>query len=120
MSKEYLEEMRKLERQQNDLTSQYDTDEENLNLNDFQKLTNSNIRYAPNEGETWKQYAIRLAIYCELSSEKSRKTHIDGPRKSWWTHRSAQGCFMCEDMNLIHMQLRTITAMANQYPNNKF
>ncbi len=119
MSEEYLRQMRKLERQEADLTSQY-TNELTITPDDYKKVINANITYAPHKGETWSNFAVRIKIYAGLASEKSRKTHIDGPRKAWYTHRSSLGCFMCEDMNLISLMSRVIDEMASKSPNNTY
>ncbi len=119
MSEEYLRQMRALERQEKDLTSQY-TDLEKIDVDDYKKVVNANITYAPHKGETWVQYAERLHIYADLAAEKSRKTHIDGPRKAWYTHRSSLGCFMCEDMNFISLLCRVVTEMALLHPDTRF
>ncbi len=118
MSEEYLRQMRKLERQENDLTSQY-TNELTIQPDDYKKVINANITYAPHKSETWSNFAIRIKIYATLASEKSRKVHIDGPRKAWYTHRSPS-CFMCEDMNLISLMSRVIDEMASKYPDNQY
>ncbi len=119
MSEEYLRQMRLLERQEADLTSQY-TDLEKIDVNDYKKVVNANVTYAPHKGETWRQYAERVMIYCDLSAKKNRLTHIDGPRKAWYTHRNPMGCFMCEDTNLISLMRRVIAEMATLYPDNRF
>ncbi len=49
MSEEYLRQMRQLERQEADLTSQY-TDLERLDKHDYKKVINANITYAPHKG----------------------------------------------------------------------
>ncbi len=105
--------------QENDLISQY-TDEEKLDKNDYKKVTNANIDYAPHRGETWNEFAGRIKIYADLNAEKNRLTHIDGPRKAWYTHRNPQGCFMCEDTNLISLMRRVIAYMAWKFPESKF
>ncbi len=119
MSEEYLRQMRKLERQEKDLTSQY-TDLEKIDSNDYKSVINSNISYAPHKGETWENFALRIEIFADLNAETSRKTHIDGPRKAWYTHRNPMGCFICSDMNLISLMKRVIKEMSNQYPQNRF
>ncbi len=119
MSEEYLRQMRQLERQEADLTSQY-TDLEKIDKNDYYKVVNANVSYAPHKGETWKEYSERLRIYAKINADKNRLTHIDGPRKAWYTHRNPMGCFMCEDTNLISLQLRVIAEMASLYPDNRF
>ncbi len=119
MSEEYLREMRKLELQEKDLTSQYN----NVQLkdpNDYKNVTNANVTYSPYKGEKWAEYAMRIAIYADINAKKNRLTHIDSPRKSWWTHRNPAGCFMCEDTNLISMLVRVITQMGGVSPDNRF
>ncbi len=120
MSEEYLREMRILERQQNDLTSQYDTKEENREIYDYKDITNANIEFTPHKSETWKDYSNRIKIYAKISAEKNRLTHIDGPRKAWYTHRNAAGCFMCQDTNLISVLVRIVSLMGAKYPKNTF
>ncbi len=119
MSEEYLRQMRLLERQEKDLTSQY-TDLEKIDVNDYKKVVNANVTYAPHKGESWRDYSNRLAVYANINAEKNRQTHIDGPRKAWYTHRNPMGCFMCEDTNLISLMRRVIDEMASLYPDNRF
>ncbi len=119
MSEEYLRQMRKLELQENDLTSQY-TDLEKIDKNDYYKVVNANVTYAPHKGEDWKTYSTRLGIYAKINADKNRLAHIDGPRKAWYTHRNPMGCFMCEDTNLISLMCRVIAEMASLYPGNRF
>ncbi len=119
MSEEYLRQMRELERQEQGLKSQY-TNEEKLDSNDYRSIVNAGVDYAPTRGETWAQYSDRIAIYAKINAEKNRLTHIDGPRKAWYTHRSPQKCFMCEDTNLISCMRRVIGLMSIQYPKQRF
>ncbi len=119
MSEEYIRALRKLERQEKDLNSQY-TDEERLDRNDYVDIVNSKSVCTPEKGETWQHYADRVSIYAKIQADKNRLTHIDGPRKAWYTHRSPMGCFMCEDTNLIAVMRRIIGLMAIQYPENRF
>ncbi len=115
MSKEYLEEMRKLEHQEQHLTSQY-TDEEKLDSNDYRSIVNAPSICTPEKGERITHYADRLQIYCKIAAEKNYKTHIDGPRKAWYTHRNPMGCFMCEDTNLISVMRRVVGLLAIENP----
>ncbi len=119
MSEEYLKQMRKLEMQEADLTSQY-TDLEKIDVNDYKKVINSNITYAPHKGESWKEYANRIKIYADINAKQNRLTHIDGPRKAWYTHRNPQGCFMCNDTNLISLMVRVLDEWSSVYPNDRF
>ncbi len=119
MSEEYLRQMRILERQEKDLTSQY-TDLEKVDVNDYKKVVNANVTYAPHKGETYKEYGNRIRIYANINATKNRLTHIDGPRKAWYTHRNPMGCFMCEDTNLIALMVRVINEMADNTPDTTY
>ncbi len=119
MSEEYLRQMRALELQEQHLTSQY-TNEPKLDPNDYKNVVNARLNYAPKKGMTWQQYADKISIYTDLAAEKNRLTHIDSPRKAWWTHKNPMGCFMCEDTNLIAVLEKVIKLMACQHPDNIF
>ncbi len=119
MSEEYLRQMRELERQEEHLKSQY-TDAEKMDVNDYKKVINSTVEYSPNKGESWMEYAKRVMIYAHINAEKNRLTHIDGPRKAWYTHRNPMGCFMCQDTNLISMLVRVLGEMSAVSPDNRF
>ncbi len=119
MSKEYLDEMRKLETQTEHLNSQY-TDEQKMDENDYHNIVNAQSICTPERGEQLTHYADRLQIYCKIGAEKNYKTHIDGPRKAWYTHRNPMGCFMCEDTNLIAVMRRVIGLLAIEFPSFKF
>ncbi len=116
MSEDYLNQLR---REEQDLTSQY-TNEEKLDINDYKTIVNAGLSYAPERGERLSHYHDRLGIFIKLAAEKNRKTHIDGPRKAWYTHRSPMGCFMCEDMNMYHVLFRVLGLLVISYPDYKF
>ncbi len=130
MSEEYLRQLRlleetnpgiieQLERQEKGLINKY-SNEERLDPNDYKNIVRARLKYTPKEGQKWTEYAGGLQIYTDLAAEKNRLTHIDGPRKQWWTHRNPMGCFMCEDTNLISAMLKVIKLMASQHPDNIF
>ncbi len=119
MSEEYLRQMRELERQEDNLTSQY-TDKEKMDPNDYKHVVNAGLDYAPHRGETWESYIDRLTIYTKIQNKLNYDTHIDGPKKAWWTHRGAGPCFMCQDTNMINVMRRVIGLMSIQYPKNVF
>ncbi len=119
MSEEYLRQLRELERQENNLKSQY-TSEEKMDPNDYKNIIHARLKYTPKQGETWQKFSEALAIYTDLAIEKNRNIHINGPRKAWWSHRNPMGCFMCEDVNLISAMLKIIKLMASQHPDNVF
>ncbi len=120
MSEEYLRQMRELERQEKGFTSQYDNNEKLLDPNDFKTVVNADLDESPKTGQTWAQYSDLLRVHIKIHQKKNFKTHVDGPRKAWYTHRSPMGCFMCEDINLIALLGRVIGLMAIQHPDNRF
>lgn len=120
MSEEYLKQLRELERQESHLKSQY-TDDEKLDSADFyHTVVKSQLDESPEKGMTWSQYADKVKVYSKIHSTKNYNTHIDGPRKAWYTHRSPSGCFMCENINFINLMARVIGLMALQHPDNRF
>ncbi len=116
-----MAELRKeeLRRQESNLFSQY-VDSEKLDPNDYSSIVNAKIICSPEGGESWAHYADRLQVYVKIAAEKNYKTHIDGPRKAWYTHRNPMGCFMCEDANLIAVMRRVVGYMATKYPDITF
>ncbi len=119
MSEWYLKELRKIERQRNDVNDKYNTLDKITNPNDIEKLINSSLKYSPRHGQTWSSYATELATHIKYADEKNIKTHIEG-KTQWYTHRSPLGCFMCEDIAMRHTMHTIIIAMANKYPKEQF
>ncbi len=120
MSEEYLRQMRDLERQENNMTSQYEN-KDKMDPNDYKHIINApSIDYAPHSGETWESYIDRLTVYVKIANKLNYDTHIDGPKKAWWTHSGAGPCFMCNDTNMINVMRRVIGLMSIQYPKNVF
>ncbi len=112
-------ELEKLELQQKNLRDNYNTLDPAINLNDAERVLNSNLRYAPQKHHTWETYAMELKTHVHYANEKNRKAHIEGKRP-WYTHRSPLGCFMCEDIAIMNVMLQVIQSMAKQYPKQPF
>ncbi len=120
MSKEYLEELRKLELQEKQLRDRYNTEEESLDPHDFKRIVNADIKLAPQTGEKLKHYIEKLKIYQEISHKKNWDTHVDNPYKTWRTHKIPLGCFMCEDQQFIRVILQVLEVLSSRYPKDKF
>ncbi len=102
------------------IEDQYNTLNEPLDIHDISQKVNKPHKFAPQEGQTWSSYVDQLAIYVKYAEEKNTSTHINGPRRAWYTHRSSSSCFMCEDVDLHHVMLATMRAMAKQYPSQVY
>ncbi len=116
----YNKEMEKLERQQRELRDRYNTLEAAQQEEDFKNVINTTntLDYAIRKGETLEQYLTRLNIYRDLAHKKNWKIHvvIGAHGKPWYTHKSANGCFMCEDTNLISYMYNLLLAIAAKHP----
>ncbi len=131
MSKEYLDEMRKLEQEETyqrnlhslkvqEQTDKYNTLDPQISYTDYHKIINSSLDYSPTKGMTWEHYATEVIIYAKLGQKVNRNSHINGKNGYWHTHVDPRGCFMCDDNNMISMLVRVIGLMALQYPKNIF
>ncbi len=120
-SKWYESQLRKIELQRQGLLDKYNSTEEGVDLGRVEKKPISEHKCAPKVGQTWQDYANELITHVKYADDKNYQVHIENMgRKSWWTHRSPAGCFMCEDVNLRHVMLTIIQAMALQYPKSVF
>ncbi len=120
MSKEYLEEMRKLELQEKQLRDRYSTEEKPLDPHDFKRIVGSSIKLSPETGEKLEHYIERLKIYQEISHTKNWATHVDNPYKVWRTHKIPLGCFMCEDQQFIRVLIQVLEVLLSAYPKYTF
>ncbi len=120
MSKEYLEELRKLELQEKQLRDRYSTEEEPLDVHEFKKIVNARIKLAPETGEQLKHYIERVQIYQEISHTKNWDTHVDNPYRVWHTHKHPLGCFMCEDQQFIRVLVQVLQVISLDQKKFKF
>lgn len=113
--------MEKLEREQRGLHDAYNTLTDKENENDYRHLINTpnHQDYAIRKGEKLQIYATRLQEHIEFANKKNYKIHvIIGTRgHPWYTHKSANGCFMCEDTSFLLYLLSIIKALATLTPN---
>lgn len=116
--------MERIERQQKQLHDQYN--QENMEFNETEYVrklrTGSMLRYGLASGEELEKYYTRLRIHVDNAAEKNIRTHVkNNGRGSWFTHEDkfGVGCFMCEDLNLIHYLCTIIGYFAKKYPHEK-
>lgn len=119
----YKREMDKLERQQNDIQDKYNTLDENAKYNidmHTKRITDSNLEYAPEKGESLLSYSAKVQAYAKIAAKNNIKSHIDGPKGPWYTHYGMPQCFMCDDMNLISVLIRVLQDLSQKYPDTTF
>ncbi len=109
-------ELRKIELTRKQMNDQYNTLEESPHISDIDKQVYLPHKFAPVSGQTWQSYIEQLKIFVKFADEKNIATHINGPRRAWYTHKSSPSCFMCEDVDLRHVMLTAMELMAKQYP----
>ncbi len=113
-------ELDKIERSLKIGQDQYNSTENIIVKEDYEKILQADLEYAPKKGETYESYYARLKIYVEYARKKNIKSHISGPKGAWWTHRNPSGCFCCEDMNLMSVMIQTMHLQALKYPEATF
>ncbi len=105
------------ERQQKYLRDQYNESEKYDAMEDYQRIIQqSNLDYAIRKQENLENYIERLQIHVDFNAKKNIKTHIQAPKGCWYTHKSPLGCFMCDDMNMIHYMLNLLKTMSKYQP----
>ncbi len=117
----YEREIRKIELQKAGLLDQYNTLEKKPeNQYVGYEVVTSKLEFTPAEKQTWLSYYENVVIYERISRQNSEKTHINGTKGSWWTHRNPMGCFICNTDNLLSVVLGVLKIMANKYPKDTF
>ncbi len=116
--------MERLERQQKDMHDQYNQENQEFDQMEYvRKLRQgSTLRYAWAVGETIEQYMLRLQVHVDLAAEKNIRTHVhNNGRGCWFTHQDkfGVGCFMDEDINLIHYLTTLLHHFAKLYPKER-
>ncbi len=105
------------ERQQKHLRDQYNNIEKYDAMEDYQRIIQqSTLDYAIRKSENLENYISRLQIHIEFNAKKNIKTHIQAPKGCWYTHKSPLGCFMCDDLNMIHYLLNLLKTLAKYQP----
>ncbi len=116
----YKKEMRKMEERSKSLRDQYNTLDNHYDEQDYQRILNANLDYAPQSKQSWLSYYENAKIYAKMNAKMNAQTHINGPKGAWYTHRNPMGCFCCNDTKLLSVFLSVIGLMANQNPKNFF
>lgn len=100
----------------------YNTNEVREEETLYHKILNADLRIAPKKGQTYEAYLIELKIHIENARRKNYQVHvIKGIRgRPWYTHTRGDGCFMCEDINLISVMYQTMALMAQKNPKKIF
>lgn len=111
---------KKYERQMNGITDQYNSLDNKIEEEDFERILKADLEFAPKKGESFESYHSRAKIYAQYNAKTNIKTHILGPKGAWFTHRNPSGCFACSDTNLIAVLLQTIKLMVLQHPKDTF
>ncbi len=112
-------ELREIERVRQGNNDQYNTIGEK-HVTDIISEPHLNHKFAPVDGQTFESYIEQLKIYIKYADDKNIATHINGPRRAWYTHKSSPNCFMCEDVDLRHVMLSAMLSMANAHPKDIF
>ncbi len=120
MTEYYDKEMEKLEKLQKQLHDRYNSEEVEVDKNEYRRIINAKIKLAPIGGEKWMQYIDRIKIYQKIALDKNWNTHVDNTYKVWHTHKNPMGCFMCEDTAFIAVLIQVLECMAEHYPKDKF
>jgi membrane-bound lytic murein transglycosylase MltF len=116
--------MERLERQQKEMHDQYNQENQEFKEEEYvRKLRQgSMLKYGMSQGESLSKYYPRLRAHVDISAEKNIRTHVkNNGRGCWFTHKDkfGVGCFMCEDLNLIHYLASIVGYMARKYPEEK-
>ncbi len=100
----------------------YSTEVQSEDENLYKQILNADIRIAPKSGQTLENYLIELKIHISMSAKKNIQIHITkGVRgRPWYTHLRGDGCFMCEDMNMIHAMYSAFRLILDKYPKATF
>ncbi len=118
---EYEQKMlRDIELRQKGLRDQYNSSNNEFCEDDYQRVLKADLNYSPSKNELYVSYFEKLQIYVKLCTKKNIKTHILSPKGAWYTHRNPQGCFACEDLNLMSVMLNVIGMMASKSPQGTF
>ncbi len=98
-----------------------------LDAQDNEDLYNSvikegDIRKLPISGQKWESYLIEMKIHLANACRKNFHVHVvKGVRgHPWYTHTRGDGCFMCEDINLMHLMYHTMVLMLEQHQEDIF
>ncbi len=117
----YDKEMARLEREQEKLRDNYNSENVGYDEYEYNKIINSSLPYAPKHHQKIIDWLNELIIYQKIAATKNMKTHIYPPTgKTWHTHKHPLGCFMCEDMQFINVLTSVIKSLSKAHPEYLF
>ncbi len=116
----FKKELARVETIKKGLHDQYNSLDNPIDKYDVDKLIRNDHQYSPTCGQTWESYLGDLKIYAKFCYETNVRTHVNGPKGAWYTHRNPMGCFACEDLNLIYSIINAMEIMVKQYPKTLF
>ncbi len=117
------EALENLERQQRALKDRANSEQAQQDENDYQALLHTtNSDYMPKTGETMAHYAIRYETIADQHYQQNWRIHVEVGTKghAWHTHRDPRGCFMCDDILLLHMTSKVFNHLAKLHPTDTF
>ncbi len=120
MSEYYVKELERMLKQATQLNDTHNTIESQSNINHYRKIVNSKIKLAPQSGESWEKYILKIQAFAEISQDVNWKTHVDNGYKTWHTHNLPVGCFMCNDQEFIRVLIQVMQIMADTAPKTLF
>ncbi len=116
----FSKEMERLERQQNELRDRWNTESKSQDENEYKRIININstLDYAIRKAETLSKYMVRLEDHIARANKTNWRVHviIGSKGKPWYTHKNPNGCFMCEDTNMLNYLKNLLIAIAIQHP----
>lgn len=117
----YKSEMQRIEREQRNLSDQYNSEQKEFDANEYVRRLRAgrNLEYGISIGEKLENYYVRLQCNVDLAAKKNIQAHVhNNGRGAWFTHKDkfGVGCFMCEDMNMVHYLMSFIGYYAHKYP----
>lgn len=121
---QFNKEMEKLERQQKGLRDNYNEERSEFNEHEYANKirAGSMLKYGASKGEPLVKWLPRLQAHIDIQADKNISTHVkNNGRGCWFTHEDkfGVGCFMCEDLQVIHYLTSMITYLAKQHPEDK-
>ncbi len=116
------EALENLERQQRDLSDRYSTEQKFADAQKYHAYANAQSDQLPKPGETYAHYAIRVKTEVDMHYRQNYKIHVEiGTRgKPWHTHKDPRGCFMCDDIQLLHQLATVFEQVARKTPTQTF
>ncbi len=98
----------------------YKKDNLETNPNLYQKIIHSESDYAPQQHMEIQEYIYIIKAQRKIRYTKNYNTHIDTPKGCWYTHKRPDGCFMCDDMQMITVLCQALEFLAKKYPKLTF